>query len=96
MNHKNNSLEIPVRLLGILATWGPDGEYKPSCALDYYRFQVKKPQYAELQERKEKDGSRRVFSTKSCAEWTGLLEWCNQTEVWPTSDESSEGPALTG
>lgn len=50
-----------------LASWNPDGTYKESCLLDYYRFNTNRPE-------NNRGRSMSVFQVDSCAEWFGFIE----------------------
>jgi hypothetical protein len=63
----------PVHLPGILASWSPDGLYKPACLLDHCRFRAHRPPTAERIEQKYVL-TKRVFDIDSCAEWAAYLQ----------------------
>ncbi|KAI0115579.1 hypothetical protein GGR51DRAFT_503451 [Nemania sp. FL0031] len=81
-------MEMPLRLPGTLATWCPNGDAKPSCFLDSFRFQVDKPQAGKISDRKAKKGLQESYPFYACAEWSGFLEWCNFTRAWPNAYSS--------
>ncbi|KAI1130221.1 hypothetical protein F5Y10DRAFT_289679 [Nemania abortiva] len=89
---KDKLTGIPVNLPGIVATWRPNGDYMESCLLDHFRFHVRKPQSAKRRERSRKDSQRALYPVQSCAEWSGLLEWCACTRTWPTAYTSTRWP----
>ena len=82
-DYANDGAQKQVNLTGEngeLATWKPNGDYYPSCILDYYRFRMRRPQ-------NNQEPIRRVWGPMSCAEWFGYIEL-----AWYSKRKIMEGP----
>ena len=75
----------PVHLPGILATWSPEGDYVPSCLLDYCRFRILRPPMAKFSNQsdltqEDQQGvpewviKKKIWRVDSCAEWAAFLK----------------------